>query len=112
MLGGKTGSLFCHRNEKPLRKTTLTSSMRSAAARAGLWGNFSGHSFWIGAEASAAAAGIPDHVIETMGRLLSNPYQLHLRTPVAILDAIPQRITYQINDVIESLGFGPIHVFS
>ena len=55
--GGDAGPLFRHCNGQPLTRPTLTAWLKNAAARAGLEGNFSGHSFRIGAATSAAAAG-------------------------------------------------------
>ena len=70
--GGDAGPLFRHSAGSPLTRATLTAWLRNAVARAGIRGNFSGHSFRIGAATSAAAAGIPDHLIKTLGRWLSN----------------------------------------
>lgn len=90
--GGDAGPLFRHTTGVPLTRSTLTAWLRSAVARAGLEGNFSGHSFRIGAATSAAAAGIPDHLIKTLGRWFSNAYQLYIQTPRQILESVPARI--------------------
>ena len=47
----------------------------------GTEGNFSSHSFRIGAATVAARNGIPDHLIQALGRWTSNAYQLYIRTP-------------------------------
>ena len=96
--GGEAGPLFRHRNGLPLTRSTLTSWLRDAIARAGLTGNFSGHSFRIGAATSAAAAGIPDHLIKTLGRWFSNAYQLYIQTPPRILESIPARIAQSLGE--------------
>ena len=90
--GGSAGPLFRHASGLPLTRATLTMWLKQAAARAGLDGNFSGHSFRIGAATSAAAAGIPDHLIKTLGRWFSNAYQLYIQTPCNIVETIPARI--------------------
>jgi hypothetical protein len=90
--GGEAGPLFRHANGSPLTSATLTVWLRNAVSRAGIEGNFSGHSFRIGAATSAAAAGIPDHLIKTLGRWFSNAYQLYIQTPNHMLEAIPERI--------------------
>ena len=90
--GGGAGPLFRHTNGSPLTSTSLTTWLRTAVSRAGLKGNFSGHSFRIGAATSAAAAGVPDHLIKTLGRWLSNAYQLYIQTPHHILEAVPARL--------------------
>ena len=74
--GGDPGPLFRHTNGLPLTRATLTTWLRTAVSRAGIEGNFSGHSFRIGAATSAAAAGIPDYLIKTLRRWLSSPYLL------------------------------------
>ena len=51
---------------------------------AGIDGNFSSHSFCIGAATVAARNGVPDHLIEALGRWTSNAYQLYIKTPAAL----------------------------
>ena len=96
MRGGDPGPLFRHTNGLPLTRATLTTWLRTAVSRAGIEGIFSGHSFRIGAATSAAAAGIPDHLIKTLGRWLSSAYQLYIQTPHHILDIVPERIVCNI----------------
>ena len=94
---GGAGPLFCHSTGSPLMRATLTTWLRNAVARAGLQGNFSGHSFPIRAATSAAAAGIPDHLIKTLGRWFSNAYQLYIQTPNHIIETAPARIVCNKN---------------
>ena len=93
--GGIRGPLFKHQNDLPLTRTTLTTWLKGLALRTGLEGTFSDHSFRIGATSTAAAVGIPDHLIKTLGRWLSNAYQLYTRTPPRILDAVATRMAHK-----------------
>ena len=49
-------------------------------AAAGIAGNFSSHSFRIGAVTVTARNGIPNHLIQALGWWTSNAYQLYIRT--------------------------------
>ena len=74
--GGDPGQLFRHTNGLSLTRATLTTWLRTAVSRSSIEGNFSGHSFRIGAATSAAAAGIPDHLIKTLRKWWSSAYLL------------------------------------
>lgn len=93
--GGRNGPLFMHQNGLPLTRATLTTWLKEMALRVGLEGNFSGHSFRIGAASTATSVGIPDHLIKTLGRWLSNAYQLYIRTPTEILDSMAARMAHK-----------------
>lgn len=75
--------------EKPLSRPTFISYLKESLTRVGVdCRAFNGHSFRIGAATSAAAAGIEDHVIQTLGRWSSNCYIRYIRTnPSTILHA-------------------------
>ena len=76
------GHLFVWEDGRPLSKSTFVNHLRRGLQSAGFdMTRFSGHSLRIGAATSAAAAGIPDHLIKTLGRWRSEAYQLYVRTP-------------------------------
>ena len=55
--------------------------LRKGLQSAGLdMSQFSGHSLCIGAATSAVAAGVPDHLIKTLGRWCSEAYHLYIHT--------------------------------
>ena len=58
--------------------------------RIGEAGQYLGHSFRIGA--TAAAVGIPDHLIKTLGRWISYAYQIYIRTPTKVLACVASRM--------------------
>ena len=51
-------------------------------------GNFSSHSFRIGAATIPAENGVPDHLIQSMGCWSSNASLLYIRTPAEVLAAL------------------------
>ena len=75
------GPLFIHADGSPLLKSQFVAGVRRALAAANLDprpSKYSGHSFRIGAATSAAAAGIPDHLIKTLGRWESSAYLTYI----------------------------------
>ena len=81
---------FHQRCSKP--RETLVAWLKSALDRLGIECNYSGYSFRIGAATTAATVGIPDHLIKTMGRWLSDAYQLYIHTSLIILDGVANRL--------------------
>ena len=73
--------LFLFQDGRPLSRVALTDWLRRILSAAGIPGSFSSHSFRIGAATVAARNGVPDHLIQALGRWSSNAYQLYIRTP-------------------------------
>ena len=92
--GNKAGPLFVHETGHPLTRKDLVACIKDATARIGLEGNYSGHSFRVGAATTAATVGIPDHLIQTMGRWLSDAYQLYIHTPTNVIEGVAVRLIY------------------
>ena len=77
------GPLFVHHDGSPLLKQQFIAGVKRALGKAGIDpSGYSGHSFRIGAATTAAAAGVPDHLIKTLGRWESSAYLLYVRTRV------------------------------
>ena len=73
-------------NALPLRRDTFISFLRQLLVSLGYnTSKFSGHSFRIGAATSAAACGVEDHVIQTLGRWSSDSYIRYIHTDSKIL---------------------------
>ena len=80
------GPLFVFADGSPLSRSGLVSSFSRALRSAGMDpGHCSGHSFRIGAATAAAAAGLSDSLIQTMGRWKSGAFLSYIRTPSEVL---------------------------
>ena len=90
--GNSAGPLFLFQDGRPLSRATVTEWLRQIMASARVPDNFSSHSFCIGAATVAACNGVPDHLIQVMGRWSSNAYQLYIRTPSESLATLSQKL--------------------
>ena len=76
------GPLLLWKTSLPLLRNTFIQAVKAALLSAGINHSlYSGHSFRIGAATSAASAGVPAHLIQTMGRWSSDAYLSYIRTP-------------------------------
>ena len=93
--GNSEGPLFHYKDQTPLTKNKFTSSFRDILNKAGLESTqYSGHSFRIGAASTAAANGIEDSLIQTLGRWKSSAYLTYVRIPSANLAAMSRHLCH------------------
>ena len=90
--GDGPSPLFLCQNRRLLLHALLTDWLKRILASAGISGNFSSHSFRIGAATVAGHNGIPDHLIQELGRWKSNAYQGYIRNPSAVLSSLSQKL--------------------
>ena len=80
--GMAPGPLFIRSNGHFLTRTHFVSEVKKAMEQAGMEApNFNGHSFRIGAASTAAAHGMEDSLIKTLGRWESDAYQRYIKIP-------------------------------
>ena len=91
--GSSPGPLFRFQDGSTLSRARLVSAVCTALASHGLdVSRFNGHSFRIGAATTAAACGIEDSLIQTLGRWKSQAFTTYIRTPRDILLSVPSRL--------------------
>ncbi len=74
------GPLFIHFNKEPLTYFQVNYMLKKAIRTIGLTpGNFSSHSFRIGAATAASMGGLSDEKIKELGRWKSTAFQLYIR---------------------------------
>jgi len=93
VMGDPSGPLFLFRDGWPLSRAILSSWLRHILSSAGIDGNFSSHSFRIGAATVTARNRIADHQIQTLGRWTSNAYLTYVRTLVEALSKLSKQLT-------------------
>ena len=76
-----SGPLFTFSDDRSLTRQRLSSTVQSILHSAGYTGSYSGHSVRIGAATTAAARGVPDYLIQTLGRWSSDSYRIYIPTP-------------------------------
>ena len=81
------GPLFIWYSGHYLTREALSHILKELVGAAG-WNpsSFSSHSFRIGAATTAAATGLPDWLIQSLGRWESDSYLRYIRTPSAPLE--------------------------
>ena len=79
--GGADGPLFHFASGSPLSRSRLSSQLRKLLSAAGFHGNYSLHSFRVGAATTAASLGFPDHLIKALGRWSSDAYRVYVKLP-------------------------------
>ena len=91
--GIDTGPLFRLENGQPLTRQNLVSLIKSALQSQGVDPtHYSGHSFRIGAATTAAACGIGDATIQTLGCWKSDSYVRYIRIPRQELAQLASRL--------------------
>ena len=83
----------------------LTDWPRQIMASAKVPGNFSSHSFRIGAATIAAHNGVPDHLIQSMGCWSSNASLLYIRMPAEVLAALSKSWPDEVLGVAAVLSY-------
>ena len=89
--GTNPGLLFHFNDNTPLTKPRFTAKFRELLKKSGFNdAEYAGHSFRIGAATTAAAKGVEDSLIQTLGRWKSSAYLSYIRIPPSNLAAMSQ----------------------
>ena len=91
--GSHAGPLFKFSDGRSLTRQRLVTAVKEALDAAGVEsGQYSGHSFRIGAATTAAARGLEDSTVRTLGRWKSLAYLEYIRIPRAQLANYTSRL--------------------
>ena len=89
--GNRPGPFFLNSSHHTIAKPYFIAQIREILTSIGLpQHDFAGHSFRIGAATTAAAAGIEDSMIQSLGRWHSAAFLQYIRTPKERLAAISE----------------------
>ena len=77
--GPSQGPLFLFQNGSLLTQDKFSKLVRETVLAAGWSGNFTSHSFRVGAASTAASLGAPDDLIKALGRWNSDAYLLYVK---------------------------------
>ena len=88
----KQGPLFAFQSKKFLTRRFLCKTLQQHLPENEK--NFSSHSFRIGAATTAAAAGFPRWLIQSLGRWTSDCYRQYLRIPDKTFNMVSRSLTY------------------
>ena len=96
--GQSSGPLFRYQDGSPLTSQKLVTALRQILAEAGVNPTpYAEHSFRIGAATTAAARGISDSTIQTLGRWHSESFKRYIRIPHQELASISQTLVQNTN---------------
>ena len=73
--------MFIFKDGSPLTRDTFSRLVNQTVKNAEWQCNFTTHSFRVGAASTAAALGVPDHMIRAMGRWNSDAYLTYVKLP-------------------------------
>ena len=91
--GSRPGPLFVFANRRALTRQRIVEMVRDALKKVGIdQEKYCGHSFRIGAATTAAARGVEDCIIKTLGRWESLAYLQYVRLPREQLASISGRL--------------------
>lgn len=91
--GRADGPFFRWTSGLPLSREAFVKGIRKALSASGMdVSGYSGHSFRIGAATAAAAAGLEDSLIKTLGRWRSSAYQTYVRIPRERLATVSKQL--------------------
>ena len=97
--GSGPGPFFQFSDGRFLTRSQFVSHLKEALIAAGVDASkYSGHSFRIGAATTAAACGIQDTLIKTLGRWESEAYTLYIQTPRETLCKVSQVLARLVRD--------------
>ena len=92
--GDKEGPLFVDGEFSPLSKSKLTSKLKSSLMKCGIGGNYTLHSFRVGAASTAAALGFPEYLLNALGRWSNDAYKVYIKLPVNCLASASRSLGY------------------
>ena len=90
--GQKNGPMFIFKDGSPLTRDTFSSLVSQTVKNAGWQGNFTSHSFRVSAASTAAALGVPDHMIRAMGRWNSDAYLTYVKLSCQRISDVSQKL--------------------
>lgn len=91
--GRNPGPFFRFQSGVPLSRELLVRHVRAALREKGIDDTkYAGHSFRIGAATSAAAVGVEDSLIKTLGRWESSAYLAYVKIPRERLAAVSRKL--------------------
>ena len=91
--GRDPGPFYRFQSGAPLSRELLVKHVREALKAKGFdESKYAGHSFRIGAATTAAAVGLEDSLIKTLGRWESSAYLTYVRIPRERLAAVSRRL--------------------